>query len=86
VLGNPFSHKDKTRAQFVVGSREEAVEAYRKYLPELCKTNQQVRKLICELARKHYNGQTINLVCCCVPAKCHGEVIKAMIEYVASQM
>ena len=29
VLGNPFSHKEGTKATFVVESRDEAVEAYR---------------------------------------------------------
>ena len=86
ILGNPYSHKEHTSAQFKVASREEAVERYSKYLPELCKSNAEVRRLICELARKHAAGAVVNLVCCCSPAKCHGEVIKVMIEHVAKQL
>ena len=38
IWGNPYSHRRGTKAEFAVGSRAEAVEAYREYLwrsPEL---------------------------------------------------
>lgn len=38
IWGNPFSHREGTKAQFVVGTREESIEKYRDWLlkqPEL---------------------------------------------------
>ena len=32
VLGNPFTHKENTKAEFVVESRNKAVEEYEKYI------------------------------------------------------
>ena len=32
--GNPFTHKEGTRAEYILPTRDEAVEAYRKWITE----------------------------------------------------
>lgn len=62
--GNPFTHKSGTKAQYIVSSREEAIEKYREYIlskPELLKD-------LPELAGKR-------LGCFCKPKACHGDVL-----------
>jgi hypothetical protein len=62
--GNPFSHKPNTKAKFVVGSREEAIERYEKWLL----TQPDLLKRIFELKGKV-------LGCWCKPNACHGDVL-----------
>lgn len=66
VWGNPFSHrKHGTLAEFVVDSRDEAVDSYREWLlaqPELVSR-----------ARSELSGK--DLVCWCAPARCHASVL-----------
>jgi len=82
-LGNPYtSIRDRvTKAQFVCGSRDESVSKYEQYIrneisnrnPVICKELNRIY-----LAAKH--GTIVNLVCFCMPKKCHGETIKRIIE------
>lgn len=69
--GNPFTHKENTKAKHVVGSREEAVAAYREWIqtqPEL-------------LAKLHtLKGKT--LACYCKPAACHGDILAELADAV----
>jgi len=64
--GNPFTHiKDKkTLADFVVETREEAIESYREYLAG----NQELLDSLDEL-----EGKTLG--CYCKPESCHGDII-----------
>lgn len=67
--GNPFSHKKGTSAEFVVASREEAIERYRGYLanrPELVEALHELK------------GKTLG--CFCKPAGCHGDVLAELAE------
>ena len=67
--GNPFSHKDDTKAKYKVKTRDEAVEAFEKLINKLMENNPQLREdIIRELGGK-------NLVCWCAPARCHGDVL-----------
>lgn len=64
--GNPFSHlaSDKTIAQFLVASREEAIARYEEWLlaqPELVAALPELRGKV--------------LGCWCAPKPCHGEVL-----------
>ena len=67
--GNPFTHRDGTKAKFKVASREEAVAEFRKWIltqPEL-------------LADLHeLKGKT--LCCYCAPQACHGHVLAEMAD------
>lgn len=65
--GNPFSHKDGTLAKFKVGSRDEAVEAYARWIqtqPELLAALPELR------------GQVLG--CWCAPQRCHGDVLSEL--------
>lgn len=66
--GNPFTHKPQgsTLAQHVVGSREEAVEAYRRWITS--GAGQYLLKDLHEL-----KGKTLG--CWCSPNACHGDVL-----------
>jgi hypothetical protein len=63
--GNPFTHlTNSSQAQYIVESREEAIEAYKEWLlgqPELL---EQIKDL---------RGK--NLVCWCAPKACHAEIL-----------
>ena len=65
--GNPFSHKDRTLAEFRVGSRDEAVDAYAEWI----QTQPDLIKSIPELFGKV-------LGCWCHPQRCHGDVLSEM--------
>ncbi len=78
VLGNPFSHKEGTRAKFVMESRDEAVEAYRTYFKTQMETNSEFlneMRRIYRIARK----SEVNLVCYCAPLRCHCDVIRGFL-------
>lgn len=69
TFGNPYTHKDGTRAKFKVATREEAVAKYREYIlnkPELLKK-------LGELKNK-------TLGCWCAPLPCHGNVLIELIH------
>ena len=65
-FGNPFTHiKDKkTLAQFIVNSRDEAIESYRKWI-----------KAQPDLLDKVETLRGKRLGCFCKPKSCHGDVL-----------
>lgn len=68
-FGNPFSHKQGTKATWVVSSRDEAVDKYREWIlqqPELLAR-------LPELKNK-------TLSCWCAPKRCHGDVLLELVE------
>ena len=67
--GNPFSHKDGTKARYKVDSIEQAVEYYRQWI------SQQPDLLACvhELKDKV-------LGCWCKPGLCHGDVLAELAD------
>ena len=84
VLGNPYTHKQGTKAEYVVGSVQEAVDYYEGYLFGKVVTKD---KDICnELNRlyKYYKEHgELNLICYCKwkgHEPCHGDVVKNMLE------
>lgn len=72
--GNPYSHREGTKAQFVVDSTEEAIDKYKEWLlnqPEL------INKL------PSLKGKTLG--CWCKTRKdpnrpCHGDVIAELVD------
>lgn len=66
IWGNPFTHlaDKKTLAEFVVGSREEAVQAYEAWIL----TQPQLLAQLGQLKGKV-------LACWCSPKACHGDVL-----------
>jgi len=70
-LGNPFSHKKDSLADTIVASREEAIEAYRRWLwIKLKEFDPVVIRAMSELKEDSILG------CWCRPLACHCEVIE----------
>lgn len=69
IWGNPFSHKQNTKAAIVVNSREDAIERFERYLlgrPELLMEIESLQGKI--------------LGCTCKPLSCHGDVICNVLD------
>lgn len=79
LFGNPWTHKEGTRAQFVVGSRTEAIACYRDWLLGIRFHNvlQIKRRQIIDLLPS-LQGKTLG--CWCKPKACHGEVLVELLE------
>jgi hypothetical protein len=71
--GNPFTHKAGTKAETILPTREEAVEAYRKWITE--GEGMYLLKDLHELEGKI-------LGCWCHPNLCHGHVLLELINKV----
>ena len=84
ILSNPYTHLDlhKTKAKYKVNSRDEAIDKYREYLIYEIQNNN--TEIINELYRlvEIVKNRTLILSCYCFPLRCHGEVIKEMIELI----
>lgn len=82
-LGNPYTSikNRETLAEFVVDSREESIQLFKKYLLE-CIENKQEN--ICNILNEIYlksKKEEVYLSCYCKPKSCHGDVIKEIIEF-----
>ena len=77
VLGNPFTHikERNTKAMYVVGSRDEAIDRYSEYFDIMYGANRAFTKVIDEIYEKYKNGEDVYLECYCHPQRCHGDVI-----------
>jgi hypothetical protein len=78
-FGNPFTHKDGTRAQVKVASREEAVEKYRDY----ALNNKEIMDSLHELKGKVLGcwcAGPDGLTTSDVPFRCHGQVLLQLLE------
>lgn len=62
--GNPYSHKEGTLAEKVVGSRSEAIQKYEEYLL----SNEDLMRDLPKLRGKI-------LGCWCKPKSCHGDIL-----------
>lgn len=62
--GNPYSHKEGTLAEHVVGSRPEAIQKFEEYLL----SNEELMESLSEL-----KGKTLG--CWCKPKSCHGDIL-----------
>ena len=68
--GNPYTHKKtKTKAEFVVETRAEAISKYREYILN----NNELMDSLDELKGK-------KLGCYCKPKSCHGDILVELIE------
>ncbi len=76
MFGNPYTHitDRKTLAQFIVRTREEAVEKYKYYFIKRIESEPAFKKAVERLRGKI-------LGCYCKPKSCHGDVI---VEYLES--
>ena len=69
--GNPFSHKFGTRAEFILPTRKEAVEAYREWI-----TNGDGKYLLNDL--HELKGKTLG--CWCHQRACHGDILVELVN------
>lgn len=71
--GNPFTHiKNKqTLAKHIVNSREESIEAYRKWITE--GEGKHLLNDLCELKDK-------TIACYCKPKSCHGDILVELVN------
>ena len=82
ILGNPYTHiKDRqTKAFYVVGTREEAIERYGHYFDVMYTTNDSFKDRIDEIYDKYKSGEEVYLGCYCKPLPCHGDVIAEKLQ------
>lgn len=76
--GNPFTHKAGTAAEIVVGSREEAIEEYRKHLIKQIRSGEVTLQQLQELQGKV-------LGCWCHPKPCHGDILVKAAQWACEQ-
>lgn len=79
VLGNPYTQiKDKkTKAKYIVETKEDAVKAYGSYFDIMYGSNAEFTRAIDLIYEKFKNGDDVDLVCYCKDIEhCHGQVIK----------
>jgi len=69
--GNPFSHMPNTIAKYKVRTRNEAIEAFEKWITE--GAGQHLLKDLSEL-------KGLTLGCWCKPQRCHGEILKKLVD------
>lgn len=71
IWGNPFTHiKDRiTKAEFLVSSREEAIEKYKEWILQQPHLLSQLHLL---------KGKILG--CWCKPKSCHGDILVELID------
>ena len=84
VLGNPYTHKQGTKAEYVVGSVQEAVDYYEGYLfGKVVNKDKDICNELNSLYKYYKEHGVLNLICYCKrkgQEPCHGDVIKNMLE------
>ena len=74
IFGNPFTHKEGTQASVVVGSRAEAVQAFRDWLAGTAWQDVEPERREAILASiPLLKGKVLG--CWCAPLACHGDVL-----------
>ena len=70
-FGNPYTLKEYTR--------DEAVDKYKLFINDKKQHNAHFRHELQKLADKAKQGD-VNLVCFCKPQRCHGDILKELLE------
>lgn len=72
IWGNPYSHlASGTKAEFIVSSRNEAIEKYEDYIRNKPELLEQLSTLV---------GKRLG--CWCKPQACHGDILVKLIKEV----
>ena len=69
--GCPFSYRQGTKAQFILPTRKEAIEAYKEWI-----TNGDGKYLLDDLYE--LRGKTLG--CWCKPKTCHGDILVELVN------
>jgi predicted DNA-binding protein len=83
ILGNPFTSKDlsKTKAIYQCESVEESITKYKEYLlDKINNKDYDICNVLNIIGKKIMKNEPVNLVCFCSPSRCHGDIIKEIIE------
>jgi hypothetical protein len=82
IFGNPFTYTGKrsNKAKLSFATREEALEAYKKYFTVQYKENPNFKKAFDYIYSKYEKGEDIYLQCYCKPLPCHGDYIADMLR------
>lgn len=70
--------------QFTIGrdgDREEVIAKYRKWLWNEVQKKEAVFQELVRIAERVKKGEAVQLACWCKPLKCHGDVVKACVEW-----
>lgn len=79
--GNPFSHREGTKAEFVVATRDEAISSYAAWVQEqphlMARIPELKGKVLCCFCRppKGFQGRLL----------CHGQVLAALADGIAPE-
>lgn len=81
-LGNPFTHNGvrTSIAKLSFKTREEAIEAFRRYFKEEYGKDPAITKAFDEIYEHYKNGEDVYLQCFCKPNACHGDVIAEELQ------
>lgn len=82
ALGNSYTSIQgrETKAKFVVDTREESIESFKKYL---LKCIDEKNEKVCDMLNDIYKlalEKDVHLSCYCKPKACHADIIKEIIE------
>lgn len=82
ILSNPYTHiKDKkTKALYVVKTREEAINRYSHHFDVMYGRNTDFTKVVDEIYEKYRRGEDVYLECYCHPEPCHGDIIAEKLQ------
>lgn len=85
-LGNDWSHKEGTKAKYVVATVEEAIQEYEKDLrKKIAEEDQAICSELNRLYKYYKKNKELNLICYCKwkgDEPCHGDIIKNILEEV----
>lgn len=82
ILGNPYTDiKDRrTKALWVVNTREEAIEKYGTYFDVKYSGDTAFKAVVDDIYEKFKNGEDVYLECYCKPLPCHGDLIAKKLQ------
>ena len=86
ILGNPIARgKQCPVCSQVHDDPGSTLSCYRIYLWGELQKEGPVKEAVQELVVRHRNSEDITLICWCKPNPCHGDILKAAIEWMASK-
>lgn len=80
-LGNPYTHKSGTKAQYQCDTRKQAIDNYQNYLFQQLRNNDKtISTKLQQILEIERNFGWVELICFCKPKLCHGDIIKRFLE------
>ena len=84
-LGNiyDFKHSNHPQVKHIVKNREEAIEKYADYIKnKINKDDAEITNELAHILHVQEKYKNVNLVCYCAPEKCHGDILKQLLEQI----